>query len=73
MQENNMKASAKDKLLLAKWEGVPAGTDVVVRKDNGEELRTKTRSSAQMLGGHTPVIWVEGITGCYALDRVRKL
>ena len=50
----------------------PVGTEVVVKRDSGEKLRTKTRSAAWMLSGHTPVIMVEGISGAYALDRVRK-
>lgn len=32
---------------------------------------TKTRTDAQVLSGHSAVIWVEGIAGCYLLDRVR--
>jgi len=54
------------------------GTDVIVTKDDGTEIKTKTRSAAYMLGasgdypGHTAVIQLEGISGCYALDRVRE-
>lgn len=48
----------------------PVGTDVTVKKDNGEIIHTKTRSEADLLGGHTPVIWLDGISGCYALSRV---
>lgn len=47
------------------------GTAVDVTRDNGEVLRTKTASEAQMIGGHTAVIWVDGITGCYSLNRVK--
>lgn len=42
------------------------------------KLRIKTRSAAYMLGasgdypGHTAVIMLDGISGCYALDRVRE-
>jgi hypothetical protein len=46
------------------------GDVVNVRLDNGETFTTKTRSEAQLLGGHTPVIWVDGISGAYLLDRV---
>lgn len=46
------------------------GTDVTVRKDSGEVVVTKTRSQAQVLSGHSAVIWLEGIAGCYSLDRV---
>lgn len=51
----------------------PIGTPVVVKRDGGQTISTRTRSAAQVLGGHTAVIWVEGISGCYALDRVSAL
>jgi adenosine/AMP kinase len=46
---------------------------VRVRKDDGSTIDTCTRSAAQVLSGHTAVIWVEGIAGCYLLDRVRPI
>jgi len=49
----------------------PVGTKVTVTKDDGTVIDSETTSEAQVLGGHTPVIWLEGIRGCYALDRVR--
>lgn len=49
----------------------PVGTVVVVTKDLGEQVRTKTRSEAQRLPSGSPVIWLDGITGCYLLDRVK--
>lgn len=49
----------------------PIGADVFVQLDNKDEpFLTKTRSSAQILSGHSAVIWLEGVTGCYLLDRV---
>lgn len=51
----------------------PVGTEVDVTMDSGEVRRTKTRSHAEVLSGHTPVIWLEGITGCYLLSRVRAV
>lgn len=47
------------------------GVAVKLTKDNGDVIDTKTRSVAQVLSGHTAVIWLEGISGCYCLDRVR--
>lgn len=53
------------------------GIEVIVTKDDKTERRTKTRSAALMLGasgeypGHTAVIWVDGVPGCYALERAR--
>ncbi|MDP1611680.1 MAG: hypothetical protein Q8M11_11530, partial [Sulfuritalea sp.] len=35
-----------------------------------EPFRTKTRSDAQVLSGHSAVIWLENVSGCYLLDRV---
>jgi hypothetical protein len=63
--------------LVEKWKSVPEGTPVIVIKDDGTEVKTKTRSIPWMLGsssrgpGHTAVIMVEGITGGYGLWRVR--
>lgn len=45
------------------------GTKVLLLKDGGEKVKTVTRSEAQVLSGHTAVIWLEGISGCYMLDR----
>jgi hypothetical protein len=54
------------------WNAVnPVGREVTLTRDNGEQLQTKTRSTAQVLSGHTAVIWVDGVAGCYLLDRVR--
>ncbi len=56
---------------VAAWNSQhPVGTAVVVTKDLGEPVRTKTRSVAQHLSSGTPVIWLDGIAGCYLLDRV---
>lgn len=49
----------------------PVGSDVIVRLDSGKDLQTRTRSRAEILSGHTPVIWLEGVRGCYILERVR--
>lgn len=65
---------------VARWnEQHSVGTTVTVELDSGEIRTTTTRSQAEMLGGersknhpgHMAVIWVEGISGCYALSRVR--
>jgi len=45
------------------------GTKGWLHKDNGDVLATHTRSEARVLGGHTAVISVNGITGCYDLKR----
>lgn len=51
----------------------PVGTAVVVTRDLGEPVPTKTRSLAQRLPSGTPVIWLDGIAGCYLLERVRAV
>jgi hypothetical protein len=49
------------------------GTAVIVQRDDGTLQKTKTRSAAQILSGHSAVIWLQGISGCYALERVCPL
>ena len=48
----------------------PIGTNVIVVKDLGEQVKTKVQYPAEVLSGHTPVVWLEGISGCYLLNRV---
>lgn len=50
----------------------PMGSDVIVTKDSGEEVRTKTRGEAYVCESGYPVIFLEGISGYYLLDRVRR-
>lgn len=47
-----------------------AGASVDVRLDDGSIKKTKTRSDAWLMGGHTAVIMLEGIAGGYMLERV---
>jgi len=51
----------------------PSGTDVILTDDFGKEEKTKTRSEAWVLGGHTSVVMVNGRTGGYLLDRIRPV
>jgi hypothetical protein len=48
----------------------PVGTAVKVQLDGGELRETVTTSEAQVLSGHSAVIWLKGISGCYLLERV---
>jgi ribosomal protein S12 len=60
----------KAELEAMKWNHANLiGTKVKVHLDNKEELITYTRNIAQVLGERA-VIWVQGIPGCYDLDRV---
>ena len=40
---------------------------------SGEGRPSRTRSQAQILSGHTPVVWVEGYAGCIALTHVEPV
>lgn len=50
---------------------LPEGALVIVRRDDGSETNTTTCSAPWLFGGHTAVIMLDGISECYALDRVR--
>lgn len=50
------------------------GDEVLVKLDGSSEpFRTRTKSIAQILSGHSAVIWLENVSGCYLLDRVKPL
>lgn len=44
-----------------------------VKTDIGTTIKTHTKSEAYLLGGHTAVILVENISGCYMLSRVTPI
>lgn len=53
---------------------VSVGGRVRVTLDGIDEPRdTVTRSEAQILGGHTAVVWMEGVSGCYDLECVTPI
>lgn len=45
------------------------GTHVMLTRDNGQRYPFITRSKACVLSEHSAVIWLEGMAGCYLLDR----
>jgi hypothetical protein len=49
------------------------GVRVVYVSDHRGPIFTVTRSRAQVLGGHSAVIWLENVTGCVALERVTAM
>lgn len=56
------------------WNAIAyVGMPVNYRNDLRETKETKTRTAASVLGGHSAVIWLEGVGGCVALDRVHPL
>lgn len=59
--------------LVAKWnERFPVGTQVRywtgVREGSGKV--SVTRSEAEVLSGHTAVVWIKDVSGCVALSHV---
>lgn len=62
--------------LVEAWSKCPIGTPVIVRKDDGSELRTKTRSAPWRLregdGRHIAAMRVEGISEPCPLERVSR-
>ena len=48
----------------------PVGSSVTVIKDLGERVETSVKYPAEIMGGHSPVVWLKGISGAHALDRV---
>jgi hypothetical protein len=51
----------------------PVGRMVIAELDSGEVRITRTRSRAQVLSDHTPVIWLESFAGAYLLTRVKAV
>jgi hypothetical protein len=64
-------SGARGSALFDVWRAVPMGTEVLVTKDDGLEYPTRTRSAPWTVADRTPLILLEGITGGYALSRVR--
>jgi hypothetical protein len=44
----------------------PIGTPVTIGM-----VKTKTRSEAELLSGHTAIVFVEGHASCWSLDHVK--
>ncbi len=59
---------------IAEWNNSwPIGSRCWVRHDDGIERDHKTRSPAWLLGSGHGVVSVDGISGGYALERVRMV
>jgi hypothetical protein len=52
--------------------GIPVFAYPGCRPEDGADTRlvTRTRSKAEVLGGHTDVVWVDGHSACIALSHV---
>lgn len=60
----------------AMWnEKYPVGIAVLYWRGakQGPGKQSSTKSQAEVLGGHTAVIWVEGEPGCIALSHVNVM
>lgn len=69
-----IKINRKEQAKVDAWNAAHAvGTYVTLHKDGGEVIATRTLSRAEVLSGHTAVIWLEGVSGCYDLTRVTAL
>jgi hypothetical protein len=65
------RSAAQLRRQIERWNSrVAVGTKICVRLDSGEARITTTRSEAYILSGHSAVIMLDGISGCYSLDRV---
>lgn len=53
----------------------PIGTSVMYKSgiEGLEMIHTLTKSSAQLLSGHSAVIWIEGKSGCVSLHFVTPI
>ena len=67
----NKKQRAAQEALVEEWnKNHPIGTTVDVKVGNNMTTRTETTSEAWLMGGHTAMIMLEGISGGCAVIRV---
>ncbi len=68
------KTTAELEHQVAGWNQLwPVGLDVIVQLDDRSQRATKTESEAWVMGGHSAMIRLEGISGGYMLDRVKPV
>jgi hypothetical protein len=68
-----MKPKVAQTRLVEAWKDVPEGTPVMFRKvKGGPEFSSKTTSGPFLLGGHTACIMLDGVSGAFCLEFVRK-
>lgn len=62
------------KAIVNDWNAkYPVGTEVNLIDGFGQRPRTHTRSEAQILSGHSAVVWLEGVSGCWNLEFVNPV
>lgn len=59
-------------MIPAEMKTLPENTQVIVRMDDGSDIRAVTRSIPWQLGDGTWVVKISGRTGGFALSRVRR-
>lgn len=65
------KRQEQQRQLVIEWNRVHReGVAVDVQKDDGTVVRTKTRSAAWLMGEHSAMVLLDGISGGYSLERV---
>lgn len=67
MQESTEVMKSKIEIFNKKH---PVGTFVTLIEDDGGKFETQIRYRAEIMGGHTPVVWVNGLAGAYSLNRI---
>lgn len=68
--EKPMTSAAKQKLIDEFNSRFAVGDTCEVRMDSGEVRPCTVKWEASMMGGHTPVAWLNEISGAYDLRRV---
>lgn len=59
--------------LVEEWNAAcPVDTAVEVTLDDGKIMKSRTTTPAWVMGGHSAMVTVDGISGGYMLSRVRK-
>lgn len=79
MVSHYVRSRERLKRMIDVWEQVsvwnelsPIGTEVWLTEDDGSRTSTKTASEAWILGHDQPVVKVQGRTGGFALERIRR-
>lgn len=81
MKRARTRATRAPKMTPARWQKMndqverfnrlhPVGSEVTFTNDLGRVMTACVRHQASILSGHTPVMWLEGIPGCFLLSRV---
>jgi hypothetical protein len=69
-----MKSKQKLSDICQDWNTtVPVGTPCKVNMDDGTARILVTRSEAWVMGGHSAMVMLEGISGAFKLDRCTAL